>query len=67
MFSCVLTDGKNNDSVTKRYDNLRYVPISKSYTDTIIRETKTDPNRNDAFYFGKVSVKMPFPPSEAVT
>ena len=40
VFSCVLTDGKNNDSVTKRYDNVRYVPISKSYTDTIIRETK---------------------------
>lgn len=40
VLRCVHIDGKNNDSITKMYDKLHYVPIRKSYPDTIMKETK---------------------------
>lgn len=36
----VYIDGKNNDSRTEIYDKLHYVPISKSYSATIMKEMK---------------------------
>lgn len=36
----VHADGKNNDSITRMDGKLHYVPISKSYSATIMREMK---------------------------